>query len=678
MSNMNRAIIALTAIAMVVGCAKDETTESWASDSVAHFSTESAMTRVVSSDTASTWVGGDLIGISSTEGDSNVKYEASVVTENNVTTTTFSAATGVDPILLPRNKDVTYSAYYPWKSGTKYTSNVATQSDLGAIDLLVSNSVVAKEDGNTNVQFTFGHKLSMVKFKIVLADELKALYPDYATNFATYLNKLTIEDAVTEATYSFTGVYDSTVATTIGDITVPVSVDGDYSDSNPATALVILNPIGESVTMKLVLLFDTRMYEYSFTLNATQGAIHEYEVTIGYKSIKVLLVDSINEWTLDNATAEQLGSTTEIKQGTAGQPFEVSSVTDLEMIGCGQTYNGSIEPWDPSAHYKLTADITCTYLTEITPAISESNPFFGELDGGGYTITNVKVATTGDSNTGLIPYISANAKIHDLNLVDCNISATSGYVGAIAGHNEGTIKNCTVTGTSVTNTASTSTGCGTGGIVGHNEGIVDGCVNSAEVIGDWKVGGIVGYLNEGIVMNCGNTGYVTNNLDSDSNTGQQGTGGIAGSVDSKTYILNCYNKGSITTNGYQSGGGIAGYTNQGIIRSCYNVGYIMERGSNENAGGVVGRTHSASNVVDCYYSGNCLSDDVGIGAISNGTTDSTESMTEDAMREADFVDTLNAAAKDAQAAYTSVTFCEWISVSAGFPVIDTANPVEYE
>ncbi len=436
--------------------------------------------------------------------------------------------------------------------------------------------------------------------------------------------------------------------------------------------------------MNLVLLFGDSVYENSFMFNAVQGNIYTFEVIIGYAEISVNS-RSIKEWNSESDDVEVLDKTTEIAQGTAGNPFLINSVAELGYIGDGE-YHDSVEPWDPSAHYKLTGDIICDETTAITPAISASNPFFGELDGNDCIIKNISITTTSGDYTGLIPYVSANAKIHDLNLEGCVISAASGYVGAIAGHNEGTITNCTVSGT-ITNSASVSTGCATGGIVGHNESIVDGCVCSATVTGNWKVGGIVGYLNEGFVVNCGNKGAVTNDMTtSASSLQQQSAGGIVGSGDSKTYILNCYNQGDINGGNAYNVGGVAGFTNGSIISVCYNTGALSGL---DYIGGIVGRVYATSNVSDCYYLEGSASCGIGIqsGSVNYSTAyvvedevGRTEALTDAQMRCADthyvednyYLDEmLSSAAIKANSTYTSITINDWTNTQGDYPYVST-------
>ena len=171
-------------------------------------------------------------------------------------------------------------------------------------------------------------------------------------------------------------------------------------------------------------------------------------------------------------------------------------------------------------------------------------------------------AVTGTSNLGnniggVVGYATGN-------ITDCYNSGTvtgSGYggsngkTGGVAGSSAGGMSNCynegRVDGLNYT-----------GGITGRTQGDVINCYNTGAVSGREVVGGIAGGLSGNIndikVANCFNAGTVTaSNLY---------TGGIAGSVEDKSIIINCYNSGAVTSNW---AGGVAGMMNLGSITKVY-------------------------------------------------------------------------------------------------------------
>lgn len=247
------------------------------------FSTTTTLTRVVSSASASTWEAGDEIGISSTGGDNNVKYTA----DDTDAKTTFTFADSEQAqILLPRTGTATYSAYYPYQSGSVYTSDLSDQSDLGAIDFLVASGAEGYEGMNGNVNFTFSHALAMVSFAITLDTDLKDEYSDWDTDFENYAS-LTLGNAATVATYTFSGSYLGT--TTTGQIAFNIENKGEGEDK---TATAIINPIysgddASTQNLSLTIKFDDRVYQSSISLAAAAGKIYNYTLTIGLDEITI-------------------------------------------------------------------------------------------------------------------------------------------------------------------------------------------------------------------------------------------------------------------------------------------------------------------------------------------------------------------------------------------------------
>lgn len=156
------------------------------------------------------------------------------------------------------------------------------------------------------------------------------------------------------------------------------------------------------------------------------------------------------------------------------------------------------------------------YKDNFIPIGSEQKKFSGSYDGGGHTISNLKVnATTVDA--GLFGYIS-NGEVKNLKLSNVNIQSTANYTGAIAGRVKGSIINCTVESGSVSGKEYV------GGMVGNvkNSSSVVGGSNAASISGAKYIGGIVGFVRKNVqIDSANNTGNITA-------TGYQ-VGGILGS-----------------------------------------------------------------------------------------------------------------------------------------------------
>ena len=221
-----------------------------------------------------------------------------------------------------------------------------------------------------------------------------------------------------------------------------------------------------------------------------------------------------------------------------------------------------------------------------TPIGTATNKFLGIYNGGGYTISNLKV--TGDAEArGLFGYIGTTVTtvtLHDVNEYGIeqpttytekhytpaeinNVTLTaasitgSKNVGGIAGISEGgKVFGCSVAGTV------TSTGSNAGGIVGYNYSgaVIVNCQNDATVSGTVRIAGITGYsYGSAEVYGCCNTGAVN---------GSSYVGGAVG-TNAGSSVHHSYNKGVITgtTN---STGGLVGYCTSGELLCMYSIGSV--------------------------------------------------------------------------------------------------------
>ena len=190
--------------------------------------------------------------------------------------------------------------------------------------------------------------------------------------------------------------------------------------------------------------------------------------------------------------------------------------------------------------FKQTKDITLSKTW--TPIGRKEYNFRGTYDGGGFNIHGLSADK--DEYNGLFGYVGAMGIVKNVNVVNCSISGIEN-VGGIVGRNNGTIDNCTVSGTIS---------------VKESEGI-----NS--------LGGICGY-SSGTIKNCISTATLNNTT----SASYKYFGGITGYNNGK--ILDCYAVGSIniTASGSTCIGVVAGYnSSKGTISGTYyyagNSGY---------------------------------------------------------------------------------------------------------
>lgn len=245
--------------------------------------------------------------------------------------------------------------------------------------------------------------------------------------------------------------------------------------------------------------------------------------------------------------------------------------------------------------YNIRNDLTANYILmndiDLTEATAEGgewdydgrgwNPigskdiyaneaFSGIFDGNGHSIIGMRIEYTSnypkgtekDMYIGLFANVAG--QIHDLTMRAANINflpasteiGATERIGVIAGENEGTIYNCSVSG------IVKATGSYVGAIAAHNCGVIEMCYNTAQVVGKSIVGGIAG-TSSGVVRNCYNTGTIA--------TENGRAGGIVGVNDWGTAhggeISVSYNVGVVSGSNYSSNA-IAS-SNYGTITNCY-------------------------------------------------------------------------------------------------------------
>ena len=208
-----------------------------------------------------------------------------------------------------------------------------------------------------------------------------------------------------------------------------------------------------------------------------------------------------------------------------------------------------------------------------TPIGTNDDPFIGEFDGNGYTVSNFKI-TTGRQYVGLFGY--NKGVIENLGVENFTVNVGYSYdvyAGGLVGYNSGDILNSYATG----EVSATSSYAYAGGLVGYNN---SGSILNSYATGDVSAssaydayaGGLVGYNYRGSITNSYATGKV-------SATG----GSYSGS--------------------YAYAGGLVGY-NSGDITNSYATGNVSATYSGVYAGGLVGRNDDDGSITNCYrYSG---------------------------------------------------------------------------
>ena len=268
--------------------------------------------------------------------------------------------------------------------------------------------------------------------------------------------------------------------------------------------------------------------------------------------------------------------------------YEIDNATKLywfaEEVNSGNTSINAI----------LTSDIAVnngTITAESTdakawiPIGKSDNRYSGTFNGNNKTVSGLYFNDNSYKYVGLFGYLTTNGEVKNVSVANSYFSGNS-YVGSIVGCNYGgTVSGCN--SSSVVNADVNSSDVS--GIVGYlREGIVKDCYNTGTVSGNAYVGGVVGSSYKGVIENCYNTGAVN---------GDSYLGGVVGSNGDKA-LSNCYNTGKITATGNRVGGVIG--SSGGSAENCYNTGDVSSEG--DYVGGVVGFSDSA--IVNFYNEGN--------------------------------------------------------------------------
>lgn len=269
-------------------------------------------------------------------------------------------------------------------------------------------------------------------------------------------------------------------------------------------------------------------------------------------------------------TSENFAGTYAGGQGTAEDPYQISTSEELQEVGAN--------PLDWNMHFKLTADIDIagqTYTSAfIAPDIDSSSDAFqgtaftGVFDGNGFSVSNFVLSTSAQNSFhfGFFGYLGGSGQIMNLKLKDVNvISKYNWFVSGLVGQNHGEIFNCTVTGV-------VDGGIYVGGIVGKNYGSLKDCLGVCTVSGHDFGGGLVGF-NQGVITQCCAIGTVCSSYDA---------GGLVGG-NYKGAFENCFSTGVVS--GFRSVGGLAGSNDFGEILNCYSDNDVY---GNSNVGGFAG------------------------------------------------------------------------------------------
>ena len=418
---------------------------------------------------------------------------------------TSATLTSTDPYYWTNHNDITVTAWWPYTEGettpsaVKVKANQSARKDFEGSDLIVADGQTVTY-GSPTLRFT--HRTARVT--VVLTDYTEGLASVQLTGLSTENDN---PDKITP--------YDK--------------------GSNTYIALVAPQSVAAGRTFITCTFTNGKTFVYKMKNATDWQAGGEYTYTVSL------------------AAAKDLGYTIE-----SDGSYTVTSADGLmnvaELVNGGKT--------DINITLDKNIDLTGKGWTPI--GTSFDNSYKGTFDGGGHTITGLTV-TTNDQFVGLFGSIGYAGTVKNVMMEDVQITSnrSSGFAGGVAGYSDGTIENCSVSG-SVSGTVYV------GGVVGAQwGGSITGCSSSATVKGTVDVGGVAGQTNSSATLTaCYATGNVTIEINPAKNIA---CGSLVG-MNAGSSLLACYATGNVTSTGSSTGymhiGGFLG-NNYTTVTACY-------------------------------------------------------------------------------------------------------------
>ena len=249
--------------------------------------------------------------------------------------------------------------------------------------------------------------------------------------------------------------------------------------------------------------------------------------------------------------------------------------------------------------------------------------FSGTFDGSGYTISNFTISTASGLYddfyfVGLFGYVDATASLISNLSVSCSLtnSLTPENWGCLVGFlNDGTILNSDTSGTNAGHVQA-------GGFVGQQAGGIIANSSSAVVVsaGANCVGGFSGIMAGGTLKNAYGTGATT---------GTVSVGGFVG-CQSAGSITNAYSTGAVTGT-TASVGGFLGLSTGGTVDSSYSTGSVDADAGATNTGQFVGTDAPVGTFTNHYWASTVVVQENSVPVAGNtlGTGTLTEAQLQD-------------------------------------------------
>ena len=348
-----------------------------------------------------------------------------------------------------------------------------------------------------------------------------------------------------------------------------------------ATNITAVNGGGTSTSSMITLQVDEGS-ETEFTITATDSdgtAVTHTVWVFRHSGVVSSPMDDDNDGLIDIYTLEDLD---EIRNQYTNMPNTCGSNNALACEGF--ELRRSLDFNDADSYQDDT--VNTAWTTGLGwRGISGTSPFNKVFEGNGFTISGLYIDNNVGTGYGLFSELHADGVIKNVGLLDVSISIRGGSsVGSLVGDSGGAIINSYVTTATIVGEQRV------GGLIGENSGglIINSYATAATIVGDSEIGGLAGYNSNGGVI-ISSFAYA----DVIGSTGKMG--GLVG-LNSFGIIENTYAAGTVaSTQTVVSAGGLAGVNILGsTIRNSYTISQVMSLTGSSQVGGLVGNNQGTT------------------------------------------------------------------------------------
>ena len=416
---------------------------------------------------------------------------------------TSATLTSTDPYYWTNHNNITVTAWWPYTAG---------ETTPPAVKVKANQSTQKDFEGSD----------------LIVADGQTVTYGSPTLRFTHRTARVTI--VLTDYTEESMVVQLTGLSTENGN---PDKITPYDKGSNTYTAIVAPQSVAAGTTFITCTLTNGKTFVYKMKNATDWQAGGEYTYTVSLAAARGYIIEDDGSYTV--TSADGLMNIAKLVNG-GKTDINITLGTNIDLTG---------KDWTPIG-------------------TSFRNSYTGTFDGGGHTIKGLTV-TTNDQFVGLFGSIGYAGTVKNVMMEDVQITSnrSSGFAGGVTGYSDGTIENCSVSG-SVSGTVRA------GGVVGVQWGAsITGCSSSATVKGTRCAGGVAGETNDGATMvACYATGNVTIELGHSDRVYVGGLVGFNGGND----VLACYATGNVTSTGSSTGevliGGLVG-GNYTTVTACY-------------------------------------------------------------------------------------------------------------